>query len=241
MPAAFIHGVPETWRVWDAVRAAAGRDDTIALALPGFDAPLPEGWNPVKERYVDWIVAELEAVGEPVDLVGHDWGSILTQRIASTRPDLIRTWACGGGPADAEYVWHDLAQAWQTPDVGEQVMAATTADLLAGGLAGEIGEEAASVMASAWNPTMQECILGLYRSAIVVGAEWQPAVEALGDRRPAAVIWGRDDPYAPIRFGERLAARVGATLHALDCGHFWPLAQPDAAAAALTGLWAKAE
>lgn len=237
MPAVFIHGVPETWRVWDSIRSACGRDDTIALALPGFDAPLPDGFTPQKEQYADWIVAALEAIGEPVDLVGHDWGCLLSQRVASTRPDLIRTWACGGGPVDETYVWHDTAQAWQTPELGEQVMAMMTPELLAGALAPELGDAAATEMASAVDETMRTCILGLYRSAIDVGREWQPAVDALGARRPAAIIWGRDDQYAPVAMGERLARRTGGRLHVLECGHFWPVAQPEAAAAVLTELW----
>jgi hypothetical protein len=35
MPAAFVHGVPETWRIWDAIIGESVRDDAIALALPG--------------------------------------------------------------------------------------------------------------------------------------------------------------------------------------------------------------
>ena len=36
------------------------------------------------------------------------------------RPELVRTWVSDvPGVFDAEYVWHDLAQAWQTPEVGE--------------------------------------------------------------------------------------------------------------------------
>jgi pimeloyl-ACP methyl ester carboxylesterase len=219
------------------VRAATGRADTIALALPGFDAPLPDGFTPTKESYADWIISRLEAIGEPVDLVGHDWGSLLTQRVVSVRPDLIRTWACGGGPIDSTYVWHDTAQAWQTPEVGEQVMAMMSSELLAAALAAEIGEDAAASMAERVDDTMKDCILGLYRSAITVGAEWQPAVDALGSTLPAAVIWGRDDSYAPPTMGERLAARVGASLHVLDCGHFWPLSRPEAAATVLVSLW----
>src|SRR5262245_34839948 len=105
MPAVFVHGVPETWRVWSAIIDASGRDDAVALALPGFDAPLPDGFVPTKEAYAAWITAHIEALGAPVDLVGHDWGSLLVQRVASTRPDLVRTWAVGGGPVDREYVW----------------------------------------------------------------------------------------------------------------------------------------
>jgi pimeloyl-ACP methyl ester carboxylesterase len=173
--------------------------------------------------------------------VGHDWGCLLTQRVVSQRPDLIRTWACGGGPVDETYVWHDTAQAWQTPELGEQVMAMMNPELLGAALAPELGEGPAAEMAAAIDDRMKACILTLYRSAIDVGREWQPAVEALGAARPAAVIWGRDDSYAPLVMGERLAARVGASLHVLDCGHFWPVLRAPEAAAALRDLWASAD
>ena len=111
MPAVFIHGVPETYRVWDHIRATVVRDDTVALELPGFGCPTPTdwpgGWHATKEDYVAWVIAQLEALDArmtPIDLVGHDWGCLIAQRVVSTRPDLIRTWACGSGPIDATYV-----------------------------------------------------------------------------------------------------------------------------------------
>jgi pimeloyl-ACP methyl ester carboxylesterase len=220
MPAVFVHGVPDTWRVWNAIIDESGRDDVVALALPGFGAPLPDGFVPTKESYAGWITARIEALGEPVDLVGHDWGSLLVQRVASTRPDLIRTWAAGGGPVDEQYVWHDIAQRWQTPGTGEDVMAATTPETMAVALESQLGHDAAVEMAAHVDDTMKSCILSLYRSAVTVGAEWQPAVDALGAARPALVLWGRDDVYAPPEFGRRLAQRVGATFVPLDGGHF---------------------
>ena len=75
-----------------------------------------------------WLIEVIERVGVPVDLVGHDWGCLLVQRVASVRRDLIRTWAAGDGPIDREYVWHDLAQQWQTSGVGEAIMAAMSGD-----------------------------------------------------------------------------------------------------------------
>jgi pimeloyl-ACP methyl ester carboxylesterase len=237
VPAVFVHGVPETWRVWDGIIAETGRADVVALALPGFDAPVPDGFVPTKESYADWVTARIEELGEPVDLVGHDWGSLLVQRVASTRPDLIRTWACGGGPVDEEYVWHDVAQIWQTPGTGEEVMAAMVGDTLAVALEPELGRAAAVDLASHIDDTMKACILTLYRSAITVGAEWQPAVDALGDARPAVVLWGERDVYAPPRFGERLAQRIGAPFVLLDSGHFWPIERPVESARALQQLW----
>ena len=117
-----VHGVPDTSRLWSALRAELGREDVVALDLPGFGVPLPAGFAAGADDYAAWIVERLARVGEPVDLVGHDWGSILAQRVAALRPDLVRTLACGSGPVDAEYVWHETAQLWQTPGIGEQLM-----------------------------------------------------------------------------------------------------------------------
>src|SRR6185503_13442002 len=239
MPAVLIHGVPDTHRMWDPLRSHLRRSDVVTPSLPGFGVATPPGFDPVKESYVDWLIGEIERIGEPVDLVGHDWGSLLAQRIVSLRPDLIRTWACGDGPVDTEYVWHDMAQQWQTPGVGEQVMEMMAPEMLAEGLAGAgIPRAAAEETARYVDTTMKDAILRLYRSAIHVDAEWQPDVERV--TRPALVIWAKNDPYVEPRFGERLAARVRGELVLLDCGHWWPLERPDEAAAALERFWARA-
>ena len=71
--------------------------------------------------YHAWLVAELEAIDGPIDLVGHDWGTGHVAGIAADRPDLIRSFAMDcGGLVHPDYVWHDMAQAWQTPEVGSR-------------------------------------------------------------------------------------------------------------------------
>jgi pimeloyl-ACP methyl ester carboxylesterase len=237
MPAVLVHGVPDTHRLWDRMRKHLSQSDVIAVSLPGFGTPVPAGFVPTKEAYVDWLVREIERIGTPVDIVGHDWGSLLVQRVVSIRPDLVRTWACGDGPVDTEYVWHDLAQQWQTPDVGESVMGAMTEEALAEGLpAAGVPPDVAREVARHVDETMKRCILGLYRSAIHVGAEWQPDVERV--TRPALVLWSRDDPYVAPRFAERLAARVRGELLLFEgCGHWWPYERPAEAAAALRRFW----
>jgi pimeloyl-ACP methyl ester carboxylesterase len=241
MPAVLVHGVPDTHRLWDKMRAHLKRRDVVTPTLPGFGVPVPAGFVPTKEAYVDWLIGELERAGGPVDLVGHDWGSLLVQRAVSLRPDLIRTWACGDGPVDREYVWHDLAQQWQTPGVGEAIMAAMAETGLADGLvAGGVPAEDAPGVASHFDARMQECILVLYRSAIRVGEEWEDGVAAV--TRPALILWSRDDPYVPPLFGERLAARVRGKLHFFEgCGHWWPLERPAEAAQALEEFWSRPE
>ena len=237
MPAVLVHGVPDTHRLWDKLRAHLSRRDVTTPSLPGFGVPTPSSFQPAKEAYVTWLIEEIERIGTPVDLVGHDWGALLVQRLVSLRPDLIRTWACGDGPIDREYVWHDLAQQWQTPGVGEAMMAVMSGDALADGLAaGGVPAADARGVASHVDERMKQCILGLYRSAVRVGEEWEDDVARI--TRPALILWSRDDPYVTPRFAERLAARVRGELVLLEgCGHWWPLERPAEAAAALERFW----
>jgi pimeloyl-ACP methyl ester carboxylesterase len=238
MALVLVHGVPDTHRLWDPLRARLARRDVVAVSLPGFGVPVPAGFDATKEAYVTWLTAEIERVGGPVDLVGHDWGANLVQRVVSLRPDLIRTWAAGSGIVDVEYVWHDLAQQWQTPGVGEQLVELMAGEAMAEGLAAAgVPAATAREMAARIDATMKRCILTLYRSAVHVGAEWQPGVERV--MRPGLVLWGADDPYGVVRFGERLAARVRGELVVLPgCGHWWPVERPAEAAAALERFWA---
>src|SRR2546428_13962006 len=179
MPAFLVHGVPDTHHLWDKTRARLSRRDVLAPDLPGFGAPTAPGCRPGREASVDWPSDGRARVGEPVDLVGHDWGALLVQRVVSLRPDLIRTWACGDGPVDREYVWHDLAQQWQTPDVGEAVMAGMTTEAVADGLPGAgVPPDDARAIASRGGQRLKTGILALYWAALGAGAEGGDGVAA---------------------------------------------------------------
>lgn len=240
MSAVFVHGVPETHLIWDNLRARLSRKDHLAVDLPGFGSPVPGGFDAHMNSYADWLVAEIEKIGEPVDIVGHDWGSLLTIRVASLRPDLIRTWTGGSGAIHPDYVWHDLAKVWQTPAMGEQFMTGMTGDTLKAAItAAGVPEADADQMAARIDDTMKDCILKLYRSAVNVGEDWWPALDNIP--RGGLLIWGVDDPYMQVNFARELAKHVGAKVHELkDTGHWWPVQRPAEAAAALEEHWAKA-
>ena len=239
MPAFFVHGVPETHHLWDNIRAQLGRKDIIAPDMPGFSTDTPEGFASTKEDYLAWLTAEVENVGEPVDIVGHDWGALLVERLVCLRPELVRTWAAGGGAIDEDYVWHSIAQMWQTAGVGEQVMANFTLETMTAALTAEgVPEDAAKDVASRIDDRMKAAVLPLYRSAVNVGKEWGPGLKDIG--KPALLIWGAKDPYMQLNFAEKMAKRVGAELLALeDTSHWWPIQRPKEAAAALESLWAQ--
>lgn len=237
MPAVFVHGVPDTERVWDRTLRALGRADARCLRLPGFGCARPPGFAGTRDDYAAWLLAELEAIGGPIDLVGHDWGGLLVLRALSLAPGCARTWAVGGAPVDPAYRWHSIARRWQTPVVGELVMAAFTPGRMRRALAaaGVPAEEAAQ-SAALIDREMKRAVLALYRSAVDVGAAWTPGLAGIRGR--GLVLWGERDPYAAPRFGEALARRTGADYLCFEgCGHWWQLERAAATAAALAAHW----
>ena len=85
----FVHGVPDTALLWDPLVRALGLkpDSYRALSLPGFGNPVPAGFSSTKDAYAGWLVEQMEAAGEPVHIVGHDWGRFWF----SARPQYGRT------------------------------------------------------------------------------------------------------------------------------------------------------
>ncbi|MDT5224251.1 MAG: hypothetical protein QOG19_1658 [Mycobacterium sp.] len=244
MTVVLVHGNPETAAIWGPLVDVLGREDVVRLSPPGFGAPLPDDFPATYLAYRDWLEAELEAIGDPVDLVGHDWGGGHVVNVVMHRPELVRSWASDiVGVFDADYVWHDMAQVWQTAGDGEESVATL--------LGGSFEERAAlwaslgvpSDIADSWaqaqGPEMGRAILLLYRSAR------QPAIAEAGRAlenaaaRPGLSILATEDTYvgsAEIR--RRAAERAGARTEVLDgLGHWWMFEDPARGAAALTRFW----
>lgn len=245
MPIVLVHGNPETDAIWDEMRKHLGRDDVIALSPPGFGAPVPEGFAATSDDYAAWLAAELERIPQPIDLVGHDWGGGHVVRIALERPELIRSWTTDiGGCFDPEYVWHDMAQVWQTPDAGEAAVTGMVAAPVEARAAQfeSIGmsKDVAARVSAAVNDDMARCILALYRSAA------QPALANWGKEaarmkaRPGLVVIATEDHYTGGEtLARRTAERAGAQVALLQgLGHWWMCQDPKRGAEALKEFFA---
>ncbi len=240
MTAVFVHGVPETASVWAPLIDALDRDDVATLSLPGFGSALPDGFDATMHRYADWLADALSGFDE-VDLVVHDWGAILALRVLADQPGNVRSWVTDMGDLDDEFRWHDAARTFQTPGEGEalvEAMVGMSADDRAAMLTG-LGVPAAHApeMASHLDATMGQAILTLYRSAVDVGREWGPGIDAI--EGPGVVIESGQDPFRSPARAQRLAERTGAELVQLpEAGHFWMLEDPAGVAEVLTRFWA---
>ncbi len=244
MTVVLVHGNPETDAIWGPLIDALGRDDVVRLSPPGFGAPLPDDFGATYLDYRDWLEKELASFNGPVDLVGHDWGGGHVVNVVMHRPELVRSWASDVvGLFDPEYVWHDLAQVWQTPDEGEKLV-----DELLGGTVQDRAErmaafgiplDIATTIAPAQGPEMGRAILSLYRSAR------QPAMAEVGralenaTARPGLSLLATEDPYIGSDETRRRAAeRAGARTEVLEgLGHWWMLQDPARGAEALARFW----
>lgn len=242
--AVFVHGNPETSAIWGPLLIELHHPAAITLSPPGFGAAVPESFGATADEYAAWLASELERLGAPVDLVGHDWGGGHVMRIAMERPDLIRSWAMDiAGCFAPDYVWHDLAQVWQTEGAGEDFVAGTAsmpvADRAAMFESLGMTPDIAQAVAEAADDAMGRCILSLYRSAA------QPAMARLGEElgaaasRPGLVIVPTEDEYtggeARARWSAEQAGAEVAVLQGL--GHWWMIQNPAAGAHALRSFW----
>ena len=250
-PKVFVHGNPETDAVWSLlVETLRPRmsDQLLLLSPPGFGVPSPEGWEGRQSDYVDWLIDELVAIGESVDIVGHDWGAGHVYGLLDKRPDLVKSWVADcAGLLHPDYEWHDAAKTWQSSETGEAAVAmligmsidekATILESL--GMTGDIAKQVAQHV----NADMGARILSLYRSAA------QPAMKELGARlalknlpRGCVVVPTADHyPGTPAMAGAMAASLGATTLELEDRGHWWMIEAAEDAAQGLIDFWASAE
>lgn len=241
MPAVFVHGVPETAALWEPVLTALDRSGASALSLPGFGSGRPADFGATKDEYVAWLIEELAAIGEPVDLVGHDWGGAFTIRLVSLRSDLVRSWASDAVYVyDKAYEWHDFAKLWQRPGAGEDWLKQqmeTPLEERAEQLASLGVPQSYATQVAGWlDETMGTTILDLYRSAIDVAGDWGAELPSI--TAPGLAIHATADPFADGDLVSRQAKRLDTEVTMLDgLGHWWMLQDPMLAASRLKTFW----
>ncbi|HEY1180596.1 MAG TPA: alpha/beta hydrolase, partial [Phytomonospora sp.] len=238
----FVHGHPETAAIWSPLLAELDGPPPVLLSPPGYGAPVPEGFGATVIDYRDWLIAELEALGEPADLVGHDWGGGHVLNTVMTRPDLVRSWVSDVlGVFDADYVWHDYARREQESDGPAVRFSPDPETRVAAFVRAGMDERVARLIAEGQEEPMAEVAHALYRSAA------QPVMSDLGRdlelaaKRPGLSLLATEDHYVgTVEQRRRAADRAGATTVTLDgLGHWWMVEDPAVGASVLEEFWAR--
>jgi pimeloyl-ACP methyl ester carboxylesterase len=240
----FVHGVPDTALLWHPLIESLGLqpDSYRALSLPGFASPLPKGFSATKDAYAAWLISRIEDTGEPVHMVGHDWGALLVLRAVSLRPDLVSSWCVTNAVIDKEYSGHRTARMWATPLLGELVMlgmrnkARLEAGLIEGGMPASLAREEVPHI----DKTMRQSILKLYRSAVGLRfrGEWVDDLANMPKR--GQLFWGETDPYVDLSVAQRFSKRWNVPLHvARGAGHWACHERAQEFAGVLAAHWSR--
>jgi pimeloyl-ACP methyl ester carboxylesterase len=240
--------MPETSEIWSPLRESLDRD-AVAVALPGFGARRPDGFTATKDAYANWLGETLARIDEPVDVVGHDLGALLTMRVASAFHVPVRSWAVDvANIFHPRFEWSERVHNLQTLGVGEEMLEtareadpddprSTASRLIGGGAPRDLARR----VGAAHDEVMSRSILDFYRSAIPnVSAGWWEDIE--GPTRSRGLVLLLPDPPEEEAMSLEVAQRLGAETARLDAlNHCWMAEGPEVASPVLERFWSSLE
>jgi pimeloyl-ACP methyl ester carboxylesterase len=230
----FVHGNPgssEDWR--DLVRQVGAAGRAVAFDMPGFGrADKPATFDHTVGGYARHLDAILDALNiRRAHLVLHDFGGPWGLAWAAHHPHRFGSVALINIGVLPGYRWHYLARIWRTPLLGELFMATATRTAfnlsLKHGNPRGLPHAFVDRMYRDFDRGTRRAILRLYRATSDPGGEparlLAAALRPLD--RPALVLWGRHDPYLPVRFAARQhEVFPRARIIILENSGHWPFA-----------------
>ena len=233
-----VHGYPESSYMWRHVlEAVAGAGwQAVAPDLPGY-GDSPYVGSGTWQAHIDALDAfhREQELGEVV-LVVHDWGGLIGLRWACEHADLVRALVISNTGFFPDGRWHGMAQALRTPGQGEELVNGLDRDGFAGMLrsvAANLDDRSIDEYFKAYSsPERRRGQLELYRSGDFTELE---AYDLTALKAPALILWGENDPFAPVAGAHRFARELpDARLEVLEgVGHFCFDEAPDACSRAI--------
>jgi haloalkane dehalogenase len=242
--ALLLHGFPESSYMWRDLLPAVADAGWRAVA-PDFggcgdsEPDPPSTW----ERHMEELERFRREQGiERCVLVVHDWGGLIGLRWACEHPDAVAGLVISATGFFPDGKWHGMAEAMRTPGTGEELLANLDRAGLAAVLRGSGSGFTDDAIDEYWKGLADEergrAKLEMYRS----GDFEKLAGYRLADLAvPTLLLWGADDPFAPVASAHRFERELPDTELVVvdDAGHFVFEDAPERCAAAVTGFLAR--
>jgi haloalkane dehalogenase len=181
-----------------------------------------------------------------VALAVHDWGGLIGLRWACDHPGATSALVLSNTGFFPDGRWHGFAEGLRKPGEGERIIAGFERDGFAALLRSQSPGFDDEAIAHYWKAFTTEDgrrgVLDLYRSGDFSKlAPYRGGLAALGI--PALVLWGENDPFAPIAGAHRFRKEIpGAELVVVEgAGHFVYADEPRRAAAEIVAFLSRAE
>jgi pimeloyl-ACP methyl ester carboxylesterase len=253
-PVVLLHGFPTSSRLWaPVVRDFPAGHRLVVVDLPGYGRSeggvAAANGSGAAGGAAATIRALLDDLGvKRASIVGHGTGGGVAQALAVRWPErvsslaLVSTAAFGVKPRRMARLARSLGP------LGRHTSPTLLAGLVHGGVRRGFVDPERS------DRTLDACLAAFTsiggRDALAAHlsgfahcdtAVWTPRLSEL--RMPAAVIWGKEDPFYPVALGRRVAEMLpGATFEVIDgAAHFVPEDRPEELRRALVGLLARVQ
>ena len=228
-----VHGFPESSYMWREILPPLAEAGFHAIApdLAGFGDSEAEPPGGAWERQVEALERFRTAQGlDRVALVVHDWGGLIGLRWACDHPDAVSALVISDTGFFPDGQWHGLADAMRS-EQGEGLVDGMSEEGLAamlGSLSAITPEATHEYFKAFADEPRRRGMLELYRSGDFDKlAPYDGKLAELGV--PTLILWGADDPFAPIASAERFQREIpGSELVVLEgTGHFVVDDAPD--------------
>jgi haloalkane dehalogenase len=162
----------------------------------------------------------------------HDWGGLIGLAWACEHPEAVDGLVISSTGFFSDGKWHGMAQAMRTPGTGEELVDGLERDAL-GAMLGQISSGISDdALDEYWKAFADEPRrhgqLDFYRSMDFEKlARFDGQLTALDV--PALIVWGADDPFAPVAGAQRFERELpGSELVVFEgAGHFVWEDEPD--------------
>ena len=248
-PLLMLHGFPEYSGAWEEVATRlSDRFYCIAPDQRGYG----QSYSPsdVAAYHIQHLVGDLVAlidhIGVPIDVVGHDWGAAAAYALTMARPDLLRKLVVMNGPhpvpfqraliEDADQIAASQYILWLQRAGSEQVLAADNFAKLREMFAGPmnmswlVGARLKEYLAAWRDAAGLQAMINWYRATGLyvpkLGAKIDPPppfdAGAMRISVPHLLIWGTDDTaLLPSSYAGMDALCDAFTLHKISGADHW--------------------
>ncbi len=231
VPVVLIHGFPTSSRLWHSVaRDFPDGHRLVVLDLPGYGRSDAPARRPTCASHARSVLGAMNELGiARACIVGHGLGGGVAQALTVDSPTrvshlaLVSSVAFDHTPRRMARFARAVAPASRGTPAG-LLAGLVSASVVHGFARPERSRLALDACLHTFTTRTGREVLVRHLAALAPAdtADWSARLGEL--RMPCAVIWGSEDPFLPVRLGERLAAAIpGATFDVIPgARHFVP-------------------
>jgi haloalkane dehalogenase len=223
-PVVFLHGIP-TWSfLWREVVPPIAEDRRVVTPdLLGYgNSAMDDGFDRsirAQEQMLEDLLAQLGI--ERVSLVSHDIGGGVALRYAAHNPEKVPKLVCSNAVCYDSWPVEFISDLGLPDTAGTDLddLEAQVSSAFSQGTYNDPDEEFVEGLSAPW--LSEEGRTSLSRCAVATNTNHTTEIDYDAIEADLLCLWGADDSFQPVEYGERLADDLDGEVRALDEAYHW--------------------